>query len=62
MSIDLRLEKLLTPTDICELLNIRKSKLYDLTHKREIPFFKINGLLRFRQSQIEKWINSKEVR
>ena len=56
------LEKLLTPEDICGLLSIRISKLYDLTHKKDIPHFKINGLLRFRQSNIEEWINSKEVR
>ena len=62
MSVDRKLEKLLTTKDICELLSITKPYLYYLTHSKMIPHFKINGHLRFRQSHIEKWLESQEVR
>ena len=57
-----KLEILLTVQDICELLKVPRSYVYYLTHKNEIPHFKINGHLRFRQSRIEEWLESQEVR
>lgn len=62
MSVETRLERLLTVQDICELLKVPKSYVYYLTHKNEIPHLKINGHLRFRQSHIEEWLESQEVR
>lgn len=62
MSIDTGLDSLLTVQDICELLRVPKSYVYYLTHNRKIPHFKINGHLRFRQSHIENWLESQEVR
>ena len=62
MSVEVKLEKLLTVQDICELLKVPRSYVYYLTHKNEIPHFKINGHLRFRQSRIEEWLESQEVR
>ena len=61
MSVE-RLEKLLTVQEICELLNVPKSYVYYLTHKNDIPHFKLNGHLRFRQSRIREWLESMEVR
>ena len=52
----------MTVQDICELLKVPKSYVYWLTHSKRIPHFKINGHLRFRQSHIEKWLESQEVR
>ena len=62
MSVGTNLEKLLTIQEVCELLNVPKSYVYYLTHKRDIPHFKIYGHLRFRQSHIEEWLESMEVR
>jgi excisionase family DNA binding protein len=55
-------EKLLTVQEICELLKVPKTYIYWLTHKRQIPFIKMMGHLRFRQSEIDAWLESKEVR
>jgi excisionase family DNA binding protein len=55
-------EKLLTVQEICELLKVPKTYIYWLTHKRQIPFIKMMGHLRFRQSDIDAWLESKEVR
>ena len=62
MSVETRLERLLTVQEICELLQVPISYIYSLTHRRMIPYIKIHGHLRFRQSDIADWLESKEVR
>lgn len=54
------MEKLLAPEDICEILGIEKSTLYAWTSRGLIPFIKVNGLLRFRESELLRWLKSKE--
>lgn len=61
VSVDTKLEKLLTVQEISELLNVPKSYVYWLTHQKKIPHLKIQGHLRFRQSHIEAWLRSQEV-
>ncbi len=61
MSVDIKLEKLLTVQEISDLLGVPSSYVYDLTHRKKIPFLKINGHLRFRPTQIDEWLRSKEV-
>ena len=59
---DVKLERLLTVQEISELLKVPKSYVYWLTHQKKIPHLKIQGHLRFRQSHIEEWLKSQEVR
>ena len=54
------MEKLLTPERICEILGIQMSTLYFWTSRNRIPYVKVNGLLRFRESEITKWLQTKE--
>jgi excisionase family DNA binding protein len=54
------MEKLLSPENICEILGIEKSTLYAWTSRGLIPFIKVNGLLRFRESELLRWLKSKE--
>ncbi len=56
------IEKLLTVQDISSLLRVPKSYVYWLTHQKKIPHMKINGHLRFRQSDIDEWLSDKEIR
>lgn len=49
-------ENLWTVADLAEYLRVSKQTIYDWVHKREIPFHKVNRLVRFRPSQIEKWL------
>ena len=55
-------DSLLTVPEVCELLKFKRSYLYSLTSRQEIPHVKIHGLLRFRLSAIEEWIAGQEVR
>lgn len=40
-------------------LNIQKSTLYQFCMRRQIPCVKIGTLNRFRQQDLDKWIESK---
>lgn len=47
--------KLLTPEEVCNRYNIKLSTLYQWTCRNYIPHFKIGGLIRFREEELEKW-------
>jgi excisionase family DNA binding protein len=54
------MEKLLKPEELAERLGVKLSTLYNWTYKGnrgKIPFIKVGACLRFRQSDIEKWLN-----
>ncbi|HAZ10803.1 MAG TPA: DNA-binding protein [Candidatus Omnitrophica bacterium] len=54
--------KLLTPEEVCERYNIKRSTLYQWTSKDFIPYIKIGGLNRFREEDLERWeINTVKV-
>ena len=54
-------DRLLTIQEVCGLLQAKKTYVYWLTHRNKIPHIKIQGILRFRQSAIDKWLESQEV-
>ena len=54
------MEKLLTIKEICDLLQVSRSTIYEWTHIEYIPHLKFSNGLRFRQSEIEKWLNRKK--
>ena len=55
-------DRLLTIQEVCELLNVRKTYVYWLTHRKKIPHIKLQGHLRFRQSAIDEWVRTQEIR
>lgn len=54
-------EKLLTVPEVCKILRITRNSLYSLTHRKRIPFIKMQRRLRFRRSAIENWLAEQEV-
>jgi excisionase family DNA binding protein len=54
-------ERLLTVQDITSLLGLKKSYVYYLTHRKLVPHLKICGQIRFRLSDVNEWLRSKEV-
>ena len=55
------MERLLTIKDVCELLQVSRSTVYEWTHIRFIPHYKLPKGIRFRESEIERWLkNQKE--
>ncbi len=54
--------KLVTIKEISEFLKVKESTLYSWVHGGSIPFYKLNGLLRFDMDEVREWVkNSKPV-
>ncbi len=52
-------ETLLKVSDVAERLNIGRSKVHELAKEKKIPVVKIDGCIRVRLSDLEKWIEEK---
>lgn len=50
------MEKLLSPQELSNVTGLKVSYLYHLTHYRRIPFLKLGNTVKFRLSEIEKWL------
>jgi len=42
-------------------LKVSKKWIYERTHLKEIPHLKINGQLRFKKKDVDKWLNNYHV-
>ena len=52
---------LLTIEEVSNILKISESTIYRWVHKREIPFVKLGGKLRFSQDEIQEYIKKNSV-
>ena len=48
--------KLVTIKEVSEFLKVKESTLYSWVHYDSIPFYKLNGLLRFNMEEIMEWV------
>ena len=55
------MKNLLTVQEVAEMLKISVSTLYRWVHKREIPFVKLGGKLRFNEDEIKTFILQNSV-
>ena len=53
-------DKLLTCSEVQEILRISKSKLYRLIHKEKLPVIRLGSTFRIRQSELEKFLKNNE--
>jgi len=53
------MNKLLTKDEVAEMLGVKPSTIYQWTHEGFIPHVKIRNLVRFRQYDIDKWIEDR---
>ena len=56
------MEKLLTPEQLSELLQVKPSTVYKWVHYGYVPCFKLGTLIRFKEKKIEKWLEKRERR
>jgi len=55
------MERLLTPSDLAQILNVRPGTIYSwLSRGLDIPYTKIGGTVRFREQAIQDWLLNKE--
>ncbi|MCX5814515.1 MAG: helix-turn-helix domain-containing protein [Proteobacteria bacterium] len=55
-------DRLLTVEEVSFLIHFVPKSIYQLVHKKKIPFVKISGALRFPESVIWDWIRENTVR
>lgn len=51
----------LTVREVCELYKLKKSTVYLWAHDGSIPAYKVNGLLRFKQEEVDGWFESHKI-
>lgn len=56
------MKALLTVKQVAELLNCKTSTIYSWAESGQIPAFKLNGLLRFNQGEIEEWLDNARIK
>ena len=54
------MNNLLTAEQVCEVLNVKKSYLYHLTHNNKIPHIKIGNHLRFDEQDLNHFIEERK--
>jgi len=53
-------EDLITPQKLAALTDLKLSTIYSLSYRRRLPTIKLGNRLRFRLSDVEKWIKQGE--
>jgi len=53
------MQKLLTPQEMADCLGVEKSTIYQWTHQGFIPHIKLGKLVRFREGDVTKWLDSR---
>jgi len=51
----------LTAFEVAELLKLSVQSIRRYTMNREIPFHKINRSVRYKKTEIEKWVENREA-
>lgn len=51
----------LTVRQLSEYLNIKPKTIYSLVSRRTIPHYKIGKLVKFKQDEVDNWMNTKRV-
>ena len=54
-------EEVMGVPELCDYLGVSKDWVYGRTAKNEIPFFKVGHLVKFRRSEIDRWLSTRSV-
>ena len=54
------MHKLLTPKELSETLQVGRSTIYQWVNYGFVPYVKIGSIIRFREADIEKWLNNRK--
>jgi PTS system nitrogen regulatory IIA component len=54
-------ERLLTARELAELLGFQAGTVVDWAERGDVPAFKIGGRLRFRESEVLKWLGAQRL-
>jgi PTS system nitrogen regulatory IIA component len=54
-------ERLLTARELAELLGFAAGTIVDWAERGKVPAFKVGGRLRFRESEVETWLEAQRL-
>jgi len=54
-------QNLLTVDQVAEYLQVKPSTVYQWTHQGYIPHVKLGNRLRFRLSQVDRWLEKRSI-
>ena len=52
-------EEVMGVPELCDYLGVSKDWVYGRTAKNEIPFLKVGHLVKFRRSEIDRWLSTR---
>ena len=52
--------RLVDISQLAIIIDVKRKTIYDWVHKDKIPYYKLEGSLRFNLDEIQKWIKSKK--
>ena len=56
------MEALLTPKQVSQALQVSISVIYKWTHMGFIPHYKLGGQVRFKEKDIQDWLNKRKIK
>jgi excisionase family DNA binding protein len=56
-----KIEELVSIKEVAKYLDVEITTVYTWVHTRQIPFYKIGRLVKFRLSEVERFIEGKKV-
>jgi len=55
-------DRLQTVEEVAQLIRFSAKSIYQLVHRRKIPYVKVSGALRFKTSDLETWLEANTFR
>lgn len=55
------MEELLSPKELCKILKVSATWPYKMIKRRRLPYYKIEGVVRFRRSDIETFLEKSRM-
>jgi len=55
------MERLLTARELAELLGFAAGTIVDWAERDELPGFKVGGRLRFKESEVVRWLEDRRL-
>jgi excisionase family DNA binding protein len=55
------MESLIGISELAQYLGVKTSTVYDWVHTRQISFYKVGRLVKFRRTEVERWLEKRRV-
>lgn len=56
------IEKMVGIGELSRYLDIKVNTVYAWVHSRQIPYYKVGRLVKFRKSEIDQWLEQRKVK